>query len=95
MFFILHCNVLTFAVKCVCLVAQFCPTLWDPMDCNPPGSSLHGILQARILEWQARIPGKSTPLPSPAELPDPGIESESLAGQVDSLTSEPPGNSKD
>ena len=39
---------------CVCvLVAQSCPTLWDPMDCNPPGSSLHGILQARILEWVA------------------------------------------
>jgi len=65
------------------------------MDCNPPGSSLHGILQARILEWQARIPGKSTPLSSPAELPDPGIESGSLAGQVDSLPPEPPGNSKD
>ena len=33
------------------LVAQSCPTLCDPMDCNPPGSSVHGILQARILEW--------------------------------------------
>ena len=30
-----------------------CPTLCDPMDCNPPGSSVHGILQARILEWVA------------------------------------------
>ena len=28
-----------------------CPTLWDPMDCRPPGSSVHGILQARMLEW--------------------------------------------
>ena len=28
-------------------------TLWDPMDCNPPGSSVHGILQARIVEWVA------------------------------------------
>ena len=35
------------------LVAQSCPTLCDPMDCSPPGSSVHGILQARILEWVA------------------------------------------
>ena len=34
-------------------VAQSCPTLCDPVDCSPPGSSLHGILQARILEWVA------------------------------------------
>ena len=33
--------------------AQLCPTLCDPMDCSPPGSSVHGILQARILEWVA------------------------------------------
>ena len=32
---------------------QLCPTLYDPMDCSPPGSSVHGILQARILEWVA------------------------------------------
>ena len=43
---------------CVCvyvcvLVAQSCPTLWDPMDCSPPGSSVHGILLATILEWVA------------------------------------------
>ena len=37
----------------VCLVTQSCPTVWDPVDCNPPGSSFHGILQARILEWVA------------------------------------------
>ena len=30
-----------------------CPTLHDPMDCSPPGSSVHGILQARVLEWVA------------------------------------------
>ena len=35
------------------LVTQSCPTLCDPMDCNPPGSSVHGILQARIFEWVA------------------------------------------
>ena len=46
---------------------QLCPTLCDPMDGSPPGSSVHGILQARILEWIA--------LPSPpGDLPDPGIE---------------------
>ena len=33
--------------------AQLCPTLCDPKDCSPPGSSVHGILQARILEWIA------------------------------------------
>ena len=33
------------------LVAQSCPTLWDHVDCNPPGFSVHGILQARALEW--------------------------------------------
>ena len=37
-----------------CLVAKSCPTLCDPMDCSPPGSSsVHGILQARTLEWGA------------------------------------------
>ena len=34
-------------------VAQSCLTLRDPMDCSPPGSSVHGILQARMLEWVA------------------------------------------
>ena len=34
-------------------VAQSRPTLSDPMDCSPPGSSLHGIFQARVLEWGA------------------------------------------
>ena len=36
-----------------CSVAQLCPTLWVPMDCSPPGSSIHGISQIRILEWVA------------------------------------------
>ena len=35
------------------LVAKSCPTLWDPMDCSPSGSSVHGIFQARMLEWVA------------------------------------------
>ena len=34
-------------------VAQSCPTLSDPVDCSPPGSSNHGIFQARVLEWGA------------------------------------------
>ena len=33
------------------LVSRSCPTLWDPMDCSPSGSSVHGIIHARILEW--------------------------------------------
>ena len=38
---------------CVCSVTQLCPTLWDPVDCSLPGSSVHRIFQARILEWFA------------------------------------------
>ena len=34
-------------------VSQSCPTLCDPMDFSPPGSSIHGIFQARVLEWGA------------------------------------------
>ena len=49
---------------------QSCPTLCDPMDCNPPGSSVHGILQARILEL--------VPIPSSRGFPNPGIEPASL-----------------
>ena len=45
------------SLHCCCChqseVAQSCPTLCDPVDCSPPGSSAHGILQARILEWVA------------------------------------------
>ena len=37
----------------LCSVVQLCPTLCDPIDCSRPGSSIHGILQARILEWAA------------------------------------------
>ena len=62
------------------LFAQSCPTLCDSMDCSLPGSSVHEILQARILEWVA--------IPSPGDLPDPGIESGSPALQVDALQSE-------
>ena len=39
--------------KSISEVLQLCPTLWDPMDCSPPGSSVHGIFQTRVLEWGA------------------------------------------
>ena len=47
--FLLQCM----KVKCESEVVQSCPTLSDPMDCSPPGSSIHGIFQARVLEWGA------------------------------------------
>ena len=68
------------------LVAQSCPTLSDPMDCSQPGSSVHGFLQARILEWIA-IPFF---IPSPGDVPDLGIEPRSPALQADSSPSQPP-----
>ena len=40
-------------VKSESEIAQSCPTLSDPMDCSLPGSSVHGIFQARVLEWVA------------------------------------------
>ena len=49
----------------MCSGAQSCPTLCDPTDSSPPGSSVHGILQARVLEWVAI--SSSTPLRIPAE----------------------------
>ena len=75
--------------KHVCMHAkspQSCLTLRDTMDCSPPGFSVHGILQASILEWVA--------MPSSGDLPDPGIELEfppspALAGRF--FTVEPPG----
>ena len=59
---------------------QSCPTLCNLTDCTLPGSSIHGILQARILES----------FPSPGDLPDPGIKPMSLTSQADSLLPEPP-----
>ena len=47
--FLLQCG----KVKSASEVAQSCPTLHDPVDCSPPGSSIHGIFQARALEWGA------------------------------------------
>ena len=48
----LTANLSFLPVLCV-LVAQSCPAFCHPMDCSPPGSSVHGIFQARILEWVA------------------------------------------
>ena len=67
-------------------VAQLCLILCDPMDCGAPGSSVHGLLQARILERVA--------FPSPGDLPNPEIKPWSPALQVDSLPSGPPGKSQ-
>ena len=52
--FLLQCM----KVKSESEVTQSCPTLDDPMDCSPPGSSIHGIFQARVLEWVA-LPSQS------------------------------------
>ena len=69
------------------LVAPLCQRLfYDPKDCSPPGSSVHGILQARILEWVA-IPFSR----GSSQLRD---QTWSSALQADSLPSEPPGKPK-
>ena len=64
-------------------VAQLCPTLCDPMDCSPPGSSSMGF--SRQEYWSG------SPFPSPGDLPDPRIEPRSPALQAHALTSEPLG----
>ena len=56
------------------LIAPSCLTLCNSMDCSSPGSSVHEILQARILEWVA--------IPFSRDLPDPGIEPGSPALQA-------------
>ena len=70
----------TYSIVETVLVAQSCPTLCDPTDCSPLGSSVHGILQAR----------SGLPSPSPGDLPNPGIESGSPTLQADALPSELP-----
>ena len=74
----------TFKVKDKVLVAQSCLTLCNPMDCSPPGSSVHGD-----------SPGKNTGVVCHAllqgNLPNSGIKPRSPALQVDSLLSEPSG----
>ena len=73
----------TFHIISVCmLVAQSCPTLCDPMDCSPPASSVHGIFQARVLEWVAVSSSRGS---------SQSRDWESAALQADSLPSEQPG----
>ena len=69
---------------CCCLVIQSCPTLCDPIDYTQPGSSVHGIFQARKLKF-----------PSPEDLPEPGTEPESPALVGGFFTNEPPGKPRD
>ena len=64
-------------------VAQSRPTLCDPVDCSPPGSSVHGILQARVLEWGATAFSRGSSLPRD--------RTRSPALQADPLPPEPPG----
>ena len=66
-------------IFCFLLVAQWCQTLCDPLDCSPPGSSVHGILQARIMEWVA--------MPSSRGSSQPRVSC--IAGR---FLTEPPGN---
>ena len=80
------CGKTVLRVKSESEVAQSCPTLCNPMDCSPPGSSIHGILQARVLEWVA--------ISFSRDLPDPGFEPGSPALRADALPFEPPGTVK-
>ena len=52
------------------------------MGCSPPGSSVHGTLQARILERVAMASSRGSPRPPPGDLPDPGIEPASLTSAL-------------
>ena len=73
-------------VKSESEVAQSYPTFGDPMDCSLPGFSLHGIFQARVLEWGA--------ISFSGDLPDPGVKPRFPILQADALLSEPPGKPK-
>ena len=65
-------------ICCCCLVAKSCPTLREPMDGSRPGSSVHGIIQARILEWVAMPSsrGSSQPRIKPTSLTSPALAGE-------------------
>jgi len=67
----------------ICSFQMPCPTLCNPVDCRLPAFSVHGILQARILEWVT--------ISFSTDLPDPGIKPGSPTSEADTLTSEPPG----
>ena len=68
----------------LCSVGQLCTNLCDSMDSSPPGSSVHGIFQARILGWVATAY-------TPGDLSNLGIKPVSLALVGGFFTSEPPG----
>ena len=72
-----------FRELCAVLIRSVVSNFWDPVDCSPPGSSVYGILQARILLWAA--------MPSSRDLSNPGIKPTSPTFWVDSSPSEPPG----
>ena len=62
----LTCNVPKIMTHLVCVCAkslQSCPTLCNPMDCSPPGSSVQGILQAGILEWVSMLSSRVSSQP--------------------------------
>ena len=82
-FFSLSLLLTEFTVEDFTLLQQFKKFLLNSMDCSPPGPSLRGILQARILE--------SVAIPFSRDPPDPGIEPGSPTLQANSLPSEPPG----
>ena len=77
---------LTCRLYVVCLVAQSCPTLCNPVDYSPPGSSVHGFSSQEYCSGLT--------FPSPGDL-DPGIKPRSPAFQAYSLPSEPPGKPQD
>ena len=52
----------------LCLVAQSCPILCNPVDCSPPGSAVHGILQERILDWVAMLSSRGSSQPRGSNL---------------------------
>ena len=66
---------------CVCVLSlQLCPTLYNPVDSSPPGSSTHGILQARILEWSVISFFRGSPQPGiePMSPVSPALQADSL-----------------
>ena len=85
------CNVCD---SCICAESlQFCSTLCEPVDCSPSGCSLHGILEARILEWDWN--GLHALLQGIFMTQDwTQVSRVSCIGQVGSLPTEPPGNGK-
>ena len=78
-------------------VAQSCPTLWDPMDCSPPGSSIHGIFQAGVLEWGAiafsakclytlpNVPKDKSNTSFPPPIENPVLEQEGCFTEVENM----------